>query len=351
MAVKDQAPYRNVLTHGFILDGEGRKMSKSLGNVVLPQKVVDEYGADILRLWVASTDYWNDVRISQTIMKSLSETYRRIRNTARFLLGNLHGFDPRKDALPYEELLSMDRWILDRLHRVIGKAREAFEDYEFHVPTNAVHSLCVNELSAFYLDVSKDRLYVEGADSLGRRSARTAMWEVLSVLTRMLAPILSFTAEEIWQEMRTLDASLPESVFLSDFPAVDPSRIDEGLNDLWQDALLLRGAVSRMLEGLRAAKTIGTSLEAAVQVKRNSAMDRVAGAFSEQELADLVIVSRFEWTDALDLGAPIRDEATGLEMAAGFTPGVKCPRCWEYTEGAAGDGLCSRCAAVLKDRN
>ena len=351
VAVKDQAPYRNVLTHGFILDGEGRKMSKSLGNVVLPQEVVDEYGADILRLWVASTDYRNDVRISQTIMKSLSETYRRIRNTARFLLGNLHGFDPRKDTLPYEELLSMDRWILDRLHRVIGKAREAFEEYEFHVPTNAIHSLCVNELSAFYLDVSKDRLYVEGADSLGRRSARTAMWEVLSVLTRMLAPILSFTAEEIWQEMRTLDASLPESVFLSDFPAVDPSRIDEGLNDLWQDALLLRGAVSRMLEGLRAAKTIGTSLEAAVQVKRNSAMDRVAGAFSEQELADLVIVSRFEWTDALSLGAPIRDEATGLEMAAGFTPGVKCPRCWKYTEGAAGDGLCSRCAAVLKDRN
>ena len=199
--------------------------------------------------------------------------------------------------------------------------------------------------------MSKDRLYVEGADSLERRSARTAMWEVLSALTRMLAPILSFTAEEIWQEMRTLDASLPESVFLSDFPAVDPSRIDEGLNDLWQDALLLRGAVSRMLEGLRAAKTIGTSLEAAVQVKRNSAMERVAGAFSEQELADLVIVSRFEWTDALDLGTPIRDEVTGLEMAAGFTPGVKCPRCWKYTEDAAGDGLCPRCAAVLKVGN
>ena len=351
VAVKDHAPYRNVLTHGFILDGEGRKMSKSLGNVVLPQEVVGEYGADILRLWVASTDYRNDVRISQTIMKSLSETYRRIRNTARFLLGNLHGFDPRKDALPYDKLLSMDRWILDRLHRVIGKARDAFEDYEFHVPTSAIHALCVNELSAFYLDVSKDRLYVEGKDSPARRSAQTAMWEVLSALTRMLAPILSFTAEEIWQEMRTLDTSLPESVFLSDFPVVDASRLDDGLAGLWENALLLRGAVSRMLEGLRAAKTIGTSLEAAVQVKPTSALERVVESFTQQELADLVIVSRFEWVDALTLGTPVRDEETGLEMAAAFTTGVKCPRCWKYSEGTDRDGLCPRCAAVLKDRS
>lgn len=349
VAVKEHAPYRNVLTHGFILDGEGRKMSKSLGNVVLPQEVVDKYGADILRLWVASTDYRNDVRISETIMKSLSETYRRIRNTARFLLGNLHGFDPRKDALPYDRLLSMDRWILDRLHRVIGKTFEAFEEYEFHIPTSAIHSLCVNELSAFYLDVSKDRLYVEGQNSLTRRSAQTAMWEVLSALTRMLAPILSFTAEEIWQEMRTIDASLPESVFLADFPVADASRVDDALAALWEEALKLRGAVSRMLEGLRAAKTIGTSLEAAVQVKRSETVERVASAFSGQELADLVIVSRFEWVDSPNLGTPFKDEETGLEMAAAFTSGVKCPRCWKYSESTVEDGLCPRCAEVLRD--
>ncbi|MBQ9564852.1 MAG: isoleucine--tRNA ligase [Synergistaceae bacterium] len=350
VAIKGHAPYHQVLTHGFILDGEGRKMSKSLGNTVAPQEVIDQYGAEILRLWVASTDYRNDVRISMTIIRSLSETYRRIRNTARFLLGNLHDFKPGENAVPYDKMLSMDRWILNRLHRVIGKARDAFEEYEFHVPTSAIHSLCVNELSAFYLDVSKDRLYTEGVDSLTRRSAQTAMWEVLSALTRMLAPILSFTAEEIWQEMRTIDAALPESVFLSDFPVQDKSKIDDGLDALWEEALTLRGAVSRMLEGLRAAKTIGTSLEAAVQVKKSESLKRVIDAFTPEELADICIVSQFEWSDAPSLETRFTDEETGLELAAGRARGTKCPRCWKYTEHAHEDGLCPRCAAVMSGK-
>jgi isoleucyl-tRNA synthetase len=349
VAVKNKAPYKQVLTHGFILDGEGRKMSKSLGNSVFPQEVVDEYGADILRLWVASTDYRNDVRISKTIMKSLAETYRRIRNTARFLLGNLHGFDPKKHSVPREKMLPMDRWILSRLNRVIERAGDGFENYEYHLPTYAIHSFCVTELSSFYLDVSKDRLYVEGTDSLTRRSAQTAMWEVLSAVTRMLATILSFTSEEIWQAMRTIDPSLPESVFLSDFPKPDAKAIDESLDAQWEKVLTLRGAVSRMLEGLRASKAIGTSLEAHVQVKKTEDLTDILSSFSLQEMADVAIVSKFEWVDALTLEKIITDEETGYEMAVAFTPGVKCPRCWKYSETPGEDNLCPRCAGVLKE--
>ena len=349
VAIKGRAPYGSVLTHGFILDGEGRKMSKSLGNTILPEEIVDESGADILRLWVASTDYRNDVRISKGIIKGLSETYRRIRNTARFLLGNLHDFNPGGDAVPYERMLSMDRWILDRLQRAIERVRGAMEDYEFHMPMSTIHSFCVNELSAFYLDVSKDRLYVEAADSLTRRSAETAMWEVLSALTRMLAPLLSFTAEEIWQEMRSLDPSLAESVFLTDFPTADRARVDDGLDALWENALTLRGAVSRMLEGLRADKTIGTSLEAAVQVKRSRITDLAMEGFTPQELADVCIVSRFDFVDELTLPRRFKDTETGIDAAGGFTEGTKCPRCWKYSDAADGEGLCPRCAAVLRE--
>ncbi|MBR6902253.1 MAG: class I tRNA ligase family protein, partial [Synergistaceae bacterium] len=301
IAIKGQAPYKQVLTHGFTLDGEGRKMSKSLGNTTAPQEVIDEFGADILRLWAASTDYRNDVRISKQILKTLSETYRRIRNTARFLLGNLHDFDPKNNAVKYENLLSMDKWILDRLHRIIDRVYNASEEYEFHVPVSLIHSFCVNELSAFYLDISKDRLYVEDKNSLTRRSAQTAMWEILSCLTRMLAPLLSFTAEEIWQEMRTTDPELPESVFLSDFPKQDKSRLNDELNNLWSEAEKLKGAVSRMLETMRAEKTIGTSLEAHVQVKKSKELENLAKSFTLEELADIVIVSKFEFVDELTL--------------------------------------------------
>jgi len=347
VAVKGSAPYRNVLTHGFILDGEGRKMSKSLGNVIAPQEVVEEYGADIMRLWVASTDYRGDVRVSKPIMRALSETYRRIRNTARFLLGNLHGFDPKKHSVPREKMLPMDKWILGKLNRVIERARDGFEDYEYHMPTYTIHSFCVNELSSFYLDVNKDRLYVEAADSLERRSAQTAMWEILSSITRMLATILSFTMEEVWQEMRVIDPSLPESVFLSDFPRPEPDALDEALESRWDKVLKLRGVISRLLEELRAAKVIGTSLEAQVQVKKTEDLSDLASAFTLQEMADIAIVSKFAWVDELTLDKKIRDEETGCEAAATFTTGAKCPRCWKYSETPM-DGLCPRCAEVLK---
>ena len=348
-AIKGEAPYKQVLTHGFTLDGEGRKMSKSLGNTIAPKEVCDEFGADILRLWVASTDYRNDVRISKPILKTLSETYRRIRNTARFLLGNLHDFNPKADAVAYDSLLSMDKWILDRLHRIIARAYDAFEEYEFHVPVSLIHSFCVNELSAFYLDISKDRLYVEGADSLTRRSAQTAMWEILSCMTRMLAPLLSFTAEEIWQEMREIDSSLPESVFLADFPKQDTTKLNDELAALWEEAEAFKGAVSRMLETMRADKTIGTSLEAQVQAKKSEGLAKVAAAFTCDELADIAIVSRFEWVDELTLPRVVKDEATGFELAGGVAEGEKCPRCWKYHEHTNAHGLCKRCAGVMNE--
>lgn len=348
-AIKGRAPYKEVLTHGFTLDGEGRKMSKSLGNTIAPQEICDEFGADILRLWVASTDYRNDVKISKAILKGLSETYRRIRNTARFLLGNLHDFNPKENAIAYSELLSMDKWILDRLQRIISRVHDSLEEYEFHVPVSLIHSFCVNELSAFYLDISKDRLYVEDVNSLTRRSAQTAMWEILSCLTRMLAPLLSFTSEEIWQEMREIDSSLPESVFLSDFPVSDESKLDDSLNALWDEAEKLKGAVSRMLETMRAEKIIGTSLEAQVQVKRNESMKKLAESFSADELADIVIVSRFEWVNELTLPKVFHDDETGFDVAGGFTKGEKCPRCWKYSEHVNEHGLCERCARVLNE--
>ena len=264
------------------------------------------------------------------------------------MLGNLHDFDPKTNAVKYEDLLSMDKWILDRLHRIIDRVYNAFEEYEFHVPVSLIHSFCVNELSAFYLDISKDRLYVENKNSLTRRSAQTAMWEILSCLTRMLAPLLSFTAEEIWQEMRTMDSSLPESVFLSDFPTQDKSKLNDELNSLWSEAENLKGAVSRMLETMRAEKTIGTSLEAHVQVKKSKELEKLAAAFTPEELADIVIVSKFEFVDSLTLEKTFSDSETGFEIAGGFAPGSKCPRCWKYDEHPNEEGLCHRCAHVLE---
>ena len=340
-------PYEQVLTHGFIVDGDGKKMSKSLGNVVAPQEVINEYGADILRLWVASTDYRNDIRISQGIIKNLSESYRRIRNTARYLLANLKGFDPEHHAVPVEKMTEMDRWILQKLNGVIERANEAYDDYEFHVPTFAIHQFCVNELSSFYLDSSKDRMYADGTDSLSRRSGQTAMWLVLSAVIRMLAPVLSFTAEEVWQEMRKIDAKLPESIFLSDWPA--PFAVADGkkLEEKWAKVLSVRAAVSRVLEQARSAGIIGHSLDARVEVERKGAPE-AADLFTDEDLRVFSIVSGFRWVERIDDMAVVRDdEETGLRIGVDKARGEKCPRCWQYTEEGDENGLCPRCSEVL----
>ena len=347
IATRDAPPFKSVLTHGFIVDGEGRKMSKSVGNVVRPQEVIDRYGADILRLWVASTDYRGDIRISETILSNLAESYRRIRNTARFLLGNLCGFDPKRDAVPYENMPEMDRWLLSRLGQLIGKVGVAYDDAEFHVPTFLIHQFCVNELSSFFLDASKDRLYAEKEASLTRRSCQTVMWNVLKNVTTMLSPVLSFTTEEIWQAMRSIDGALCESVFLSDWPVADPKWEDASLSAPWEQVLLLRGAMSKALEKIRGEGKIGHSLEATIIAEKGK-FKETAERFSDENWAMFLITSGFRWVDAIpDKTAAIVDEETGLTLLVERSTGHKCPRCWKYSDEIDENGLCIRCSSVL----
>lgn len=323
-------------------------MSKSLGNVVNPQDIIGQHGADVLRLWVASTDYRNDVRISDTILNNLIESYRRVRNTIRFMLGNLFDFDPKADSVPVRDMEEIDRWILCRLQRVIDRVTRGFEDYEFHVPTFTIHQFCVNDLSAFYLDVSKDRLYVNAPCDRSRRSCQTALWVILRSLLEMLAPILSFTAEEAWQCLRGIDGSLPESVFLSLWPEIDRELEDPSLEERWQRILTVRGAVSKALEEARSKGLIGQSLEASVSVERTEKFEDMAsldGALWEM----VCIVSCFEWVEGAAAGDVIsRDEDTGLVIGVSRAPGDKCPRCWKYSTRLSPEGLCPRCEAVLE---
>ncbi len=349
VANREVAPYKAVLTHGFIVDGEGRKMSKSIGNVIAPQEIIDKYGADILRLWVASTDYRNDIRISQTIIKNLTESYRRIRNTARFLLGNLNGFDPAISSVRSEDMPEMDRWILSRLQGIVEKATRGFDDYEFHIPTFAVHQFCVNELSSFYLDVSKDRLYAEESDSLGRRSCQTVMWRLLSALTRILAPILSFTSEEIWQQMKTFDTALPESVFQASWPDKDPALVDFDLERKWGRVLEVRSVVSRALELARSAGVIGHSLEATVEVAAEGEAHVTMALLDQEMWTSVCIVSSFSVVEGSLSGEGLfTDEETGLMLRVTKATGGKCPRCWKYTSESEGGVLCDRCRSVLE---
>lgn len=340
VATKEKAPYKSVLTHGFIVDGEGRKMSKSLGNGVDPKDVIQKSGADILRLWVASTDYRQDIRISDTILDGISDNYRRLRNTLRFLLGNLADFDPSVHMVATEHLSEFDRWALARLQQVVEKATEGFESYEFHVPSQVVHSFCVTDLSAIYLDVSKDRLYSNAADELSRRSCQTVMWEILTTLTRLLSPVLSFTAEETWQQIRKFDSALPESVFLSGWPVVKTELLDHKLLDNWEKILQVRASIMKALEGARAQGEIGQSLEAKVQVVMPESMTK---CLTETEWADLCIVSQFEHVADLGLEA----DANQVQVKVLHAEGTKCPRCWKYEATTDSEGLCSRCRSVV----
>ncbi|HQO83519.1 MAG TPA: isoleucine--tRNA ligase [Synergistales bacterium] len=348
VAARERAPYEMVLTHGFIVDGEGRKMSKSVGNVIAPQEIIEKYGADILRLWVASTDYRNDIRISDQILSNLVESYRRIRNTARFLLGNLSDFDPRKDSVPPDRMLQLDRWILSRTQRLIHRATKGYDEFEFHLPTYMIHHFCVNELSAVYLDVCKDRLYAEDRDGEARRSCQTAMWIILRALTEMLAPVLSFTSEEIWQEMRSMDPTLPESVFLSNWPAVDRSMLDRDLDTRWEKILSFRGAISRALESARTAGIIGHSLDARVEVLKGGTEVDPTLLLAEEEWAVLSIVSSFRIVDTFgDVGFNWKDQETGVEFNIWKAPGEKCQRCWKWGPEVPEGGVCERCRGVL----
>lgn len=348
VATRGSAPFRTVLTHGFIVDGEGRKMSKSLGNVTRPQEVIDRYGADILRLWVASTDYRGDVRISETILKNLVETYRRIRNTARFLLGNLEGFDPQKHRVSRGDMEPLDLWLLARLQDLVERVTKGYEDYEFHVPSFLTHQFCDNEMSSFFLDVSKDRLYADQKGGLSRRSAQTVLWETLTTLCRLLAPVLSFTAEEIWQNLRAFDASLPESVFLSDWPAPNLEGIDPETAPRWGRLLEARGAILRALENARGAELIGNALEGEVEVSLGDRYGDLQGLFDVPTWEMVCLVSAFRFAELPKEGDGIfHDEETGITVRVSRSPHEKCPRCWKRKPEVGEDSLCRRCQDVL----
>jgi len=352
VATRDEAPYKSVLTHGFIVDGEGRKMSKSLGNVIAPQEIIGKYGADILRLWVASTDYRNDIRISESILKNLVESYRRIRNTARFLLGNLYDFEPLKDRVAYDKLEEMDKWILSRVQNLIKRVTKGFDEYAFHLPTYMIHHFCVNDLSAFYLDVSKDRLYAEKPKSHKRLSCQTVLWEILMNLARILSPILSFTAEEIWQEMREIDGSLEESVFLARWPLINQEYVNEPLESKWARILEVRAKITKGLEIARSQGLIGHSLEAQVIMEGVSVDDEDIKLLTPEEWAEVMIVSGFflkkEHSPEADY-IRFKDDDIGIQMVVEKAGGTKCPRCWKYSKSVNENGLCERCYNTLHE--
>ncbi len=352
VATRGCAPYRSVLTHGFVVDGEGRKMSKSLGNTVDPAKVIKEYGADILRLWVASSDYKADVRVSPDILKQLAEVYRKIRNTIRFLLGNISDFDPAKDAVAYRGLPEIDRFALHTLQKLLDRVGRAYEGYEYHLLYHAIHNYCVVDLSSFYLDVLKDRLYTSAPDSPERRSAQTVLSEVATVLTKIIAPVLSHTAEEIWGFLPKTKTE-PESVHIALWPEVRTDFIDETLAARWERLLAVREQVSKALEEARARKEIGTSLEAKVVLTASPGIGKFLMEYLP-DLAGIFIVSEVELRQGADAASSLSftgDNPDLVQVSVERAGGGKCERCWVYSEelGAIPDypALCPRCSSVV----
>ena len=352
VGTRGRAPYKTVLTHGFVVDGEGKKMSKSVGNVVEPDEIITEYGAEILRLWVAAEDYTDDIRISKEILTRLVEAYRRIRNTSRYILGNLFDFDPARDRLAYAEMEEMDRWALHRLQEVIRRVRDAYDRYQFHMVYYTLYNFCTVDLSALYLDVLKDRLYTSKADSRQRRSAQTAMEIILDAMARLLAPILTFTAEEVWNAMPTYKGKA-ESVHLTEFPAVNPAFVDEELGEKWRTLVAVKGEISKAIEAARKSKTVGHSLDAAVAVAPPEKLRELIAGHRE-DLQALQIVSQLDIVTRgdLDAGAYESKEIDGLYVGVTKARGQKCQRCWIYSEDLGKDpehpAICGRCLANLK---
>lgn len=353
VAVNGHAPYKAVLTHGFTMDGEGRKMSKSVGNVVAPQDVINKYGADVMRLWISSVDYQGDVRLSDKIVKSMSDVYRKIRNTFRYLLGNLSDFDPKTDSVAYADMEELDRWALLRMEQVKETVLKAYDDYEFHVMYHAVHNFCTVDLSAIYLDILKDRLYTEKADSTLRRSAQTAMYEILTTLVRLVAPVLCFTSEEVWQALPNKEER-EWSVHMSDMPKVNEAYLDKALDEKWKKRLAVRSVAMKALEEARQAKVIGHPLDAEVTVYADGEAYDIVKAM-EKELADFLLVSQthiVSGTAAAPENAASNEEGTVKASVAVCTL-AKCERCWKRSADVDADpkhpGVCARCAHVLTE--
>lgn len=352
VAVNGHAPYKAVLTHGFTMDGEGRKMSKSVGNVVAPQDIINKYGADVMRLWISSVEYQSDVRLSDKIIKSMSDVYRKIRNTFRYLLGNLADFNPATDAVPYAEMDELDRWALLRLEQVKEEVSNACEQYQFHVMYHAVHNFCTVDLSATYLDILKDRLYTETADSRLRRSAQTAMYEILDSLVRIMAPFICFTAEEVWQAMPAVEGK-ETSVHLADWPAMKPQYLDNALAEKWNARLALRSDVMKALENARADKVIGHPLDADVTIYAEGDAYETLKAMGDF-LSDFFIVSNVELVnDTSAAPADALANEDGVRVSVVPSTRQKCERCWKHLDSVGSNpnhpDVCARCARVLDE--
>jgi isoleucyl-tRNA synthetase len=346
LASHDRAPYDRVITHGWVINVQGEKMSKSQGTGISPNEVVKESGAEILRLWVASSNYQEDVRVSEEILHRISDAYRKMRNTARYALGNLDGFDPARDGVPVEEMLEIDRWALEELDVVAARARAGYEAFEFFTVYHALYNFCTVTLSARYFDIIKDRLYTAAPRSHARRSAQTALYRIVDALARMLAPILVFTADEIWENLpKVSEDERAASVHMAEFTEARAT-VDSELLTRWTSIFEVRDVMLRALEEARGAKTIGSSLEAKVIVKASGETFELLRSYAE-ELRYIFIVSQVELIeDSGEAGQPMTVEVLRAD-------GEKCERCWNYSvrvgESERYPNVCERCVAALTE--
>jgi len=347
-ALDQGAPFKQVLTHGWTVDGQGRAMHKSLGNGVDPADLIKDFGADIVRLWAASSDYHADVRCSKEIFKQIAQNYLKFRNTARYFLGNLNEFDPN-ELVSAEQMEELDRWALTKLNELVDQCRKAYNNYEFHVVSHAINDFCVVELSSFYLDILKDRLYCEKKDGLRRRSALSALFLIVDALAKLFAPILAFTCDEIWQAMPHRDGDDARNVLLNQMPTdFNAYVLDDAAMEKWALVMKLRQDVNGVLELARAGKRIGKALEAHVSLHTEDAA--LMEACKDVSLAEICIVSSCAWEAAAE-GAVTAAGTNLPQLTVGVTEakGEKCPRCWMHSTEADENGLCPRCAAVIAE--
>jgi len=335
---QNSAPYLSVLTHGFVVDGSGRKMSKSLGNIIAPDEIINTYGAELLRLWVTYEDYRDDIKISKDIVNRLVETYRRIRNTLRFLHANIYNdFDPEKDSVPFEHMSYLDKWILSKLQRLIERVTEAYTHYSFHTIYHSIQNFCTVDLSALYLDIIKDRIYVEKKNSLKRRASQTVIYEMLNALIKLIAPILTTTAEEMWSYMK--QPASEESILLTRFPLPKKELINPTLEEEWEKIWNLREIINKQIEEKRAAKEIGHSLDTKIIVQVPEDVYTILAKLGD-ETKDIFIVSQCEILKGDEVGVTVKK-----------ADGKKCERCWQYatdvTESQPFPNLCKRCANIV----
>ncbi len=357
VGTRDRAPFKGVLTHGYVVDGKGKKMSKSIGNVIAPQEMIDKFGAEILRLWVASEDYRDDIKVSEEILRHVSDGYRKIRNTIRFLLSNINDFDPATDCVSQDQLSEFDRWTLTRFAELVEKVNRAYNEYEFHAIYHGLLNFCGTVVSSLYMDIQKDRLYCSAPDDPARRAVQTVIYRVLDGLLRMIAPILTVTAVEAWEHLHGLDQKSPleDSIFFVNFPDVTDLTIEKEQEKRWETLLAIRSEITKVLENARRDKVIGLSLDAAVQLQVDGDIADFL-ADKQELLQELCIVSSLHIAgsdaDTAALNFTDSEEIAGLKIAVQPAAGDKCERCWTLSTTVGEDTehptLCTRCRAVVR---